>query len=209
MANIKRFWAKSAPTHDVRTLAGCWADFHDRLNSGQIASDPSVEVVIAAPSISAAIDAACASRGKDGKMWNHQSKVPAVARENLAQKLKARAYGKSIRGLHGTGAPVRSFDELYQLILSFNIHGIGELTAYDVTMRLGKRLGFEPEVVYVHTGVAMGLKACGISTRGKKVLTRAELPRFLGAQKDLDRVEDFLCSYRSVFAGLPPEELMP
>jgi len=53
---------------------------------------------------------------------------------------------------------VRNFDELYELIekLVGNINGTGELYIYDTSLRIGAKLGIEPNKIYLHRGTREG-----------------------------------------------------
>jgi hypothetical protein len=199
MGKVAKVWEKDPPKANPQTLAGLWADFLYRLETGQFKRDPSVEVVVEAESLARAIWAACRSRGKNGKMWHHQSKVKEADRQELANRLTERIT--EIKD-----AP--TFFDLYNIVEEEGnrIHGIGPLTTYDVAMRLATRLRLPITRVWVHTGVALGLRALGRRVSGLRYVDPEDMPAFLRAQPDQNLVEDFLCCYRVQLEALPEEE---
>jgi len=88
------------------------------------------------------------------------------------------------------------FDELHQRVDQAigSLHGIGELTVYDTALRIGARLGFLPERVYLHSGTRVGARALGLDWRAT-VLDVSDLPREL---RDLrpHEIEDCLCIFK-------------
>ena len=90
-----------------------------------------------------------------------------------------------------------NFDELFGMVeaLIEPISGIGELTVYDTALRIGARLGFEPERVYLHAGTRNGAQSLGFDPR-RQTIEMDELPepmRRLSARE----AEDMLCIYKS------------
>lgn len=196
MADVTRAWLSDPCRGDARTLAGLWADFEYRVTTPKFAPDRVVEVVVAAPDLPAAILAACESRGKNGKMSNHQSKVDRSARLAFAAKLTQYR-------LHA----MPTFHDLYLLADEVKPFGIGPLTVYDVCSRLSYRFHLPVEKIYLHAGASMGLRALGIKfTNGLRWVEREALPPTLAGVPNLDRVEDFLCTYRHQLASLSEGE---
>ena len=102
----------------------------------------------------------------------------------------------------------RAFDfaELHTLVAASiqQIHGIGPLTVYDITTRVGAFLGLEPGRVYLHAGTAKGARNLGLETRASEIPMEA-LP---GAFRQLTpaEAEDCLCIYRRKFHNLAANE---
>jgi hypothetical protein len=91
---------------------------------------------------------------------------------------------------------IRSFDELHGLVRRTigRISGIGPLTVYDTTHRIGAFLKLRPEFVYLHAGVCSGAKALGLDYRADK-LPMSALPKAF--QRLLpEQAEDCLCIYK-------------
>lgn len=65
---------------------------------------------------------------------------------------------------------------------------------YDTALRIGAKLGLEPERVYLHAGTRVGARALGLDWRAPSILSQ-DLPsqlRLLPAWQ----VEDLLCIYK-------------
>ena len=105
----------------------------------------------------------------------------------LAEKL-----GRDLRVI---GA-ARSFDALYGIVerVTCDIDGIGELTTYEVALRIGTYLRIYPEEnVYLHAGTRAGARALGLNA-GRTVKISSLPPplnRLSAAQ-----AEDVLCIYK-------------
>lgn len=94
-----------------------------------------------------------------------------------------------------------SFDELHNLIahLVGPIPGIGELTVYDISQRIGSRFVLEPERVYLHSGTRVGARVLGFDGRRASIEV-AELPEELREQLRPRELEDLLCIYKDALA---------
>lgn len=187
--DVKRAWRKDPPQADITTLGGLVTDFKQRFPNTE--RDTVMEVAARAPTLAKAINAACASIGTNGKQHNHQSRVSAEARKELASVLKAKQ--RQLRSF-------TDFDQLHDFIAELGVAGIGPVTMYDVATRVGAWLELSPESVYLHAGVQGGALALGLVVKGDKVdrIARAALPvEFM--QLTADEAEDFLCTYRTTF----------
>ena len=144
-----------------------------------------------------AIRAATDSIKADGKMHNHQVKVRKSARDELAAILIARR-----REVKRT----ENFHELWTLVQDSRPWGIGPLTVYDVATRIGAYLGLHPQNLYLHTGARAGLRAlceaAGLDAGllAEEWLPPNVLPRPIRTMLTMDETEDFLCTYRTMFA---------
>jgi len=140
------------------------------------------------PTLQQAIKVACASLRPNGKMHNHQCKVPASAKAGLAKRLIQRRL--RLRRC-------RSFSDLLAEVedAGSRVRGSGPVFAYDVATRVGAYLGLEPELVYLHAGCEQGARALGLPIGVD--LQQADLPKPL-RRLTPDETEDFLCGYRVV-----------
>lgn len=210
----KREWRTNPPRREVDTLEGLVFDFKWRFPRDR--RDMVVEYCREAYLLSQAVDRACASRTSPeigGKMHNHQSRVPEAVR---------RAFAESILEVKGIRRQSPDFDSLFDLLEARAVPGIGPVTLYDVATRVGAFLGVEPTSLYLHAGVRQGVRALDLALpsrwnadsgglamqwnrieriRGDVVIAR--WPEFVGMPPD--EVEDFMCTYRSVFSDLAPE----
>jgi hypothetical protein len=140
-----------------------------------------------ANSIEEAWQRAVASKDKNGKHHNHQSKIFKECYANFYDSCKEFIFGKEYS----------NFDELHDGIEKLKPSGIGPVFVYDAATRIAAYLKMEPKSIYLHAGVIEGLNALGIITKGKKRLVRTEIPDALNILK-ADEIEDFLCTYRYV-----------
>ncbi len=124
----------------------------------------------------------------NGKRHPHQYRIPtevlAAGEQRLLRKI-------------GSVSACRSFDELHNLVDAVigPIPGIGELTVYDVSLRIGARLGYEPTGIYLHRGTRIGARALGFQgTRAR--IEIEELPVELRRLRPRE-LEDVLCLYKT------------
>jgi hypothetical protein len=129
-----------------------------------------------------------------GKRHPHQYRIPQSVLREAEGNLQA--VSASLRGC-------ATFDEFFQLVQSeiSGIYGVGELTIYDVTTRLGAFLGLEPERVYLHAGTREGARHLGITTR-RESFEPSELPQAFRRLRPRE-IEDCLCIYKRQLAELP------
>jgi hypothetical protein len=164
--------------------------------------DPVADYTAEARHLPEAISRACASRGADGKMSNHQSRVPEHSRIDLAERL-----------IDDGLTDVKDFDKLFDIVESYGqrINGIGPVTVYDVSYRIACYLDLPVQSLYLHAGVQEGAQrlyaALGrpMIVADKKRIERRNLPAEL-RKMDPNDVEDFMCTYREVFPQLDVED---
>jgi hypothetical protein len=137
------------------------------------------------PSLRHAIELAALSITEEGKRHPHQRRIPsAVLSEARDRLLRVRLDGCS------------SFDALHTCITDEigDIRGIGELTIYDISTRIGAHLSLEPEYVYLHAGTRAGARALGINASDR--LDAASLPSPFSRLRPRE-IEDCLCIYKN------------
>lgn len=134
-----------------------------------------------------ALEVVASWKGEDKKVYSHQCLVPRAAKE---------AAGERIRALDL--ADVRSFDLLFQQVQAAigEIHGIGELTVYDVAARIGASLGMLPDRVYLQSGAKKGARQLLGRPIRERSLPKHAFPRELW-KLDAWEIEDVLCIYKA------------
>ncbi len=132
----------------------------------------------------ATLERAWRSRFPDGKMHPHQYRVSPRLEAGL----------KIARSDCRKPEDFKTFEELHDWInsITHRVKGLGSMTAYDVTQRLGMWLNLEPDVVYLHAGAAEG--AAKLQIYGDVAPLSAFPPKIqkLGAS----HAENFLCIYK-------------
>lgn len=196
--NVERLFAKHPPREPLTSIAAIIRDWTWRFGEGGVEAhrrDPCEPFTAAAENLLEAIRRACASRGANGKMWNHQSKVPEKVRRELASRLTL--HLNAVRS-------ATDFDALYSLIDSIAPRGIGPVTKYDVAARLAAFLKLEYRTLYLHAGALEGWCRLTGEYEYKDVkIPRRKIPPVLLAVS-INEIEDLLCTYREL---LTPEML--
>lgn len=114
-----------------------------------------------------AITVAALSINKDNKRCPHQYRIPKAVLEQAKHELLVNIA--RIR-------KAKSFDELYTIVRTLGIFGIGELTAYDIALRIGAYLKLHPDRVYLHAGTRAGAKRLLGEVSGD-YLFKSDLPK--------------------------------
>jgi hypothetical protein len=137
------------------------------------------------PSLEKIIEIATLSKLPSGKRHWHQRRIPRKVLEQARDCL-----------MKADLAGCKNFGELIELTSSNlkAIKGIGDLTIYDITNRIGLYLGLEPEFVYLHAGTREGARAIGLG-RGRETLNVEELPTAFHILTPSE-IEDCLCIYK-------------
>lgn len=199
--NIVGEWKKRPPREPMTTLAALVRDFVWRFPRER--RDTVITLCAAADTFEEAVWLATNSIGETGKMWSHQVKVRRTSRDEFARLI--------IRDQDIIDKWCGDFWELHMHLDKIRPWGIGELTAYDVAVRIGAYLGMEPHLLYLHTGVMEGWLALirrfperRFSENHYRILKAVDAsdlyPPLLTVS--IDDAEDFICTYRSVFCDL-------
>lgn len=136
------------------------------------------------------IELAALAKLPNGNRHPHQRRVPGAAlMESHQRLLMAKQELQSCR----------SFETLIGTVSAIirPIKGIGPVTVYDTSLRLGAFLGLEPERVYLHAGTRAGAEGLSLDS-GRDVLGLEDLPELLDDLTPRE-VEDFLCIYKDSF----------
>lgn len=191
----KRLFGDLPPREPLTTIGALVRDFKYRYGPGKVGHayvDHVVFYCSQSRALSEAIRRACASRAANGKMHNHQSRVPEKIRERFANEIMA------IRPIL---EKAKDFDQLFDALESVTPDGIGPVTLYDVATRINGYLKLPQSSLYLHAGVRIGWKLLyGNRSPNEK---RVALPKELKGLS-ADDAESFLCAYRGL---LKPELL--
>lgn len=137
------------------------------------------------PSFKLALKNAAFALTTQNKRHSHQYRITKVALEKSYDILSQRNLSKYL-----------TFEELFKTIESSltPIKGIGPLTIYDTTLRIGAYLNLEPKKIYLHAGTLIGAKHLGVSNP-QKSLFKYELPVEFHILSESE-IEDCLCIYK-------------
>lgn len=188
MAKLDREFKRAAPKKELTNLQAIIEDFFWRFTLSK--RDMVIMFAEHSDDLKTAIQRAVRSRDERGKMWNHQTRVRKSVLDEMENRLTAPHRMKRMKACE-------DFHELFEMVDAFKIHGLGPVSVYDFSVRIGAYLGLEPEHVYLHAGPRMGAKALGLAFE-KGYLTKSDLPKELRRLKP-DDAEDILCAYRTVF----------
>lgn len=196
--DIQREFERHPPREELGDLSALIRDWTWRNEERLLTRDPVMDWCASAPSFFVAVWRACRSRGANGKMHNHQSKVKEIHRQQLAIRITTR--------IHLEHRGFTDFDDLHDTIEEIAPKGIGPVTVYDVAVRIAAFIGIEPTSLYLHAGVREGWEALmGERYPGVKRIKSEWLPKEL-QPLPCDEVEDFLCTYRAIFASITPTD---
>lgn len=134
-----------------------------------------------------AVSLATRAEGPNRKRLSHQRRITKSALVESQQRLL---------GSLSVLRQAQSFEELHELValLIRTIPGIGDLTIYDTSLRIGAKLNLSPEHIFLHAGTRKGAKQLGLNM-SREYLTLDEVPEQL--RRLLPReIEDFLCIYK-------------
>lgn len=202
----QKLFPENPPREPLTSLAAVVRDWQWRFIEGDASKyrDEVVEYCKKAPDLGTAIVRACRSRRPNGKMHNHQSKVPEKVRS---------LFSRNIMNLTVDPKWMTNFDILYDTLHKVKPHGIGPVTLYDVATRIGAYLAVEPRSLYLKAGTLDGWRELGLGV--SKDLPRAPdgVPRpgpeyWPNSLRALpaDQVEDLLCAYRAIFPNLERQD---
>jgi hypothetical protein len=175
---------KGHATPELRTLTVIVEDYRARYGPR---CDDEIAWLRTRPTLREAIRAAAMCERRDGKRLDHQRRIPyeVLSRsERVLQRMR--------REIRRSG----SFERLHELVADAigDIVGIGELTVYDVSVRVAAFLRLRPRYVYLHAGTRKGAKALGFTGREAR-LSRRDLPQPLQTLSAA-ALEDLLCIYK-------------
>lgn len=168
--------------HNPKIMVLRYRDSHPRINK-------EVEWFAQHPSLESAINDAAMSIDWEGNRFQHQHRIKRAVLESARKSLLSitaklgECKNSSFEGLHG----------IIENALK-SVEGTGELYVYDVSLRIGSKLGLFPQKVFFHAGTRKGAKALGLNTK-LSWLEMDSLPEWLRELQPYE-VENFLCRYK-------------
>lgn len=125
---------------------------------------------------------------ENDKKYSHQHRITRYILD---------AYKNKLLPIENEFKTCKNFDEVYKLFKEHRIPGIGNLTIYDVALRVSQNYGIYPDKVYLHAGTTKGALNAGLIKKfsRKDTLTISEITEKLQWLKDIEPhiIEDFLC----------------
>jgi hypothetical protein len=120
-----------------------------------------------------------------GKRHGHQRRIKRDAIDAVSKVM----VPKKLKGM-------KSFEELHSYVTAtcLVIKGIGELYIYDAALRIGAALGLSPELVHLHAGTKMGVRALGLNSKNSSLPVKV-FPKPIQKLKPYE-IEDFLCIFK-------------
>jgi len=143
------------------------------------------------PSLEHALAVVASWLDHDGKVEVHQRRLRHDVKRDAGERIRA----LDIRQAMTFEAVFRAVDGALG-----GIRGLGELTIYDVSLRLAAVLGLPPERVYLHRGSRAGAQALGIRTRERSLPVDAFPPEFRRLHGW--EIENLLCLYAKALARI-------
>jgi len=122
-----------------------------------------------------------------GNRHGHQRRLPCACLTEANMKLQKKMPAIS---------RASDFHALYELVeQELNpIKGIGDLTIYDISQRIGAFLKMEPSFVYLHAGTREGARFLGVEYRTRQIELK-QLPDSFYKLRPYE-AEDCLCIYK-------------
>jgi len=184
---------------DIKSLddiVKLWNRLFGKNGSDKHMRDEVVDFCIAASSYKQAVHRACNSIRPNGKMHNHQSRVPTKVRMRFFEIIMK---DKGIRA-------AKTFDELYDALEAVAPEGIGPVTLYDVATRMAGYMKLEVTSLYLHAGVRVGWCVLhGKRSPNVDRIPREQLPKPL-QRLPTDEIEDCLCALKDYLKPWLKEE---
>jgi hypothetical protein len=125
-----------------------------------------------------------------GKRHPHQRRIPRALLEHVEARLQG--IGRKLARASGFAALHQAVEEEIG-----SLKGIGRLTVYDISHRVGAHFGKAPERVYLHAGTRVGARVFGISGDS---FDPEILPKPF-SQLEPSEIEDCLCIYKDELRG--------
>jgi hypothetical protein len=136
------------------------------------------------------VEVAAKSHTEDGTIHGHQRRIGKKLLKKAASRLS-----KKVAMLQ----KAQTFEELRQAVEDSigGIHGIGSLTIYDISCRIGYYNNIEPNYVYIHAGAKEGARL--LRVKGK-IVKKGDFPLSF-SKLTPSEIEDFLCIYKNKLRG--------
>jgi hypothetical protein len=123
----------------------------------------------------------------DGRRHNHQRRLNATVLKRAADRLESASARLGV---------CKNFDALMRVVENElrGVRGVGELTRYDIALRIGAKRCLEPQRVYLHAGTRQGAKAIGLNATRDAIETKDLQLEFRRLKPH--EIEDCLCIYK-------------
>lgn len=145
-----------------------------------------------------AVRFAALAENHEGKKNRHQRRLNKIILEKFAANLLDKKT--EIQA-------VTSFSDLMVIVVKCRISGIGELACYDTANRIGAKIGFSPDKIYLHAGTRIGAEKLLGRPIKKRHIDRTELPSpFHDKTLTNAEIEDILCIYKDKFNKVEIDE---
>lgn len=140
----------------------------------------------ALPDAASAVSAVATWRGKGGRVHGRQRRMPRVVKE---------AAGKALLRAHFKRA--RTFEALLRKVRQVigNVYGVGEVTVYDVALRIGTQRDLLPGRVRLHATARESAAFLGLEVNRRSWISVESFPRPLRGLTPWG-IERFLSTYR-------------
>jgi hypothetical protein len=134
-----------------------------------------------------AVQFAALAENEHHKRHSHQRRLKRADLQLFAERITGKLTEIEV---------AKNFDELYNIILSCRVLGVGELAIYDTANRVGEYLKLEPDYIYLHAGTKTGAEKLLGKVKGHKLL-KTQLPEpFRSSNLPPAELEDILCIYK-------------
>jgi hypothetical protein len=135
-----------------------------------------------------AVEMAGMSRDRANDKHPHQFRVP----NNVLRKFTDHLLRKA-----GHMLRCKNFEQLQSIVDSCRVKGIGTLTIYDATQRIGANIKLEPQKIYLHQGTRIGAQRYLQRTLNVDSVDRSEFKDF--SKMSCAAIEDIMCIYKGEF----------
>lgn len=153
--------------------------------------DKVIEHVLEQKDLEAAVLTAAISEDSNGKLHSHQY---------LVGRAKLELFASKLGGKTGEIRKAGSFDEIYNVVESIEMKGVGLLARYDIALRIGFYMKTLPTRVYLHRGVKTGAERLLKRKTNNRFIDREELIEPLrSADIECWEIEDILCIFKGKF----------
>lgn len=141
----------------------------------------------------------CLANGEE-QTWFHQATFITYNGSKLLEELAAK-----LEALRPRLKRCKEFHSLYQLVqgVAESVGGLGPLSIYDTSLRLGSNLTISPEKIYLHSGTLAGYKIL-VNEKVEEEFVNRNVFRSIPLLGSMEPkyIEDILCIYKKTFAKM-------
>jgi len=152
--------------------------------------DTWIEYCSQQPTLDLAIEKAALCTNQNNKRHPHQYRL---------KRIDLSSFSGSLQENISDIASCTNFNDLINSVRSLKVAGIGELTVYDVAVRIGSFMNIWPEQIYLHAGAKVGAFAL-IGHLNGDIISKQLLPEeFQTPDLSCYELEDIMCIYKKIF----------